>query len=65
MNAAKVVIQEVNLAALGAKDGFMLSGEAIDDDDPLSRRDEGFEFLDVTSQVAIRATTRLTALALS
>jgi hypothetical protein len=40
------------LAALGARDGFMLSGLAIDDNDPLSRRDEGLEFLDVTSQLA-------------
>jgi hypothetical protein len=39
-----------DLAALGAIDGFMLSGEAIDDNDPLARRDEGLEFLDVTSQ---------------
>ena len=38
------------LAALGAKDGFMLSGLAIDNDAPLSRRDQGLEFLDVTSQ---------------
>jgi len=42
-----------DLAALGAKDGFMLSGLAIDDNDPLSRRDEGLEFLDVTSQATI------------
>ncbi len=42
-----------DLAALGAKDGFMLSGRAIDNDDPLSRRDQGLEFLDVTSQAAI------------
>lgn len=42
-----------DLAALGAKDGFMLSGEAIDDNDPLSRRDEGLEFLDVTPQAHI------------
>src|SRR5262249_54651631 len=41
-----------DLAALGAKDGFMLSGLAIDDNDPLSRRDEGLEFLDVTSQAS-------------
>jgi cytochrome c peroxidase len=41
------------LAALGAKDGFMPSGLAIDDNDPLTRRDEGLEFLDVTAQVAI------------
>jgi hypothetical protein len=42
-----------DLAALGAKDGFMLSGLAIDDNDPLARRDQGLEFLDVTSQVDI------------
>ncbi len=41
-----------DLAALGAKDGQMLSGLAIDNDDPLSRRDQGLEFLDVTAQVA-------------
>jgi len=39
------------LAALGAKDGQMLSGLAIDDNDPLSRRDQGLEFLDVTRQL--------------
>src|SRR5262249_18421949 len=42
-----------DLAALGAKDGLMLSGLAIDDNDPLARRDEGLEFLDVTPQAAI------------
>jgi cytochrome c peroxidase len=42
-----------DLAALGAKDGFMLSGLAIDDNDPLSRRDQGLEFLDVTSRATI------------
>jgi cytochrome c peroxidase len=42
-----------DLAALGARDGFMLSGEAIDNNDPLTRRDEGLEFLDVTSQAHI------------
>jgi cytochrome c peroxidase len=41
------------LAALGAKDGLMLSGLAIDSNDPLSRRDQGLEFLNVTSQTAI------------
>jgi hypothetical protein len=41
------------LAALGAKDGFMLSGLAIDSNDPLARRDEGLEFLDVTAQTVI------------
>jgi hypothetical protein len=29
----------------------MLSGRAVDDDDPLSRRDEGLEFLDVTQRL--------------
>jgi hypothetical protein len=42
-----------DLTALGAKDGFMLSGLAIDNNDPLTRRDEGLEFLDVTAQTAI------------
>jgi cytochrome c peroxidase len=41
------------LAALGAKDGRLLSGRAIDNDDPLSRRDQGLEFLDVTQQVGV------------
>jgi hypothetical protein len=41
------------LAAVGAKDGQLLSGLAIDNNDPLSRRDEGLEFLDVTKQVRV------------
>jgi len=40
-----------DLAALGAKDGQLLSGRAIDNNDPLSRRDQGLEFLDVTGEV--------------
>jgi hypothetical protein len=40
-----------DLAALGAQDGRMLSGRALDNDDPLSRRDQGLEFLDVTAKV--------------
>lgn len=44
------------LAALGAKDGELLSGRAIDNDDPLSRRDQGLEFLDVTPQVRVERT---------
>lgn len=36
------------LVALGARDGQLLSGRAVDNDDPLSRRDQGLEFLDVT-----------------
>ena len=43
-----------DLAALGAKDGFVPSGLAIDSNDPLTRRDEGIEFLDVTNQLKTR-----------
>ncbi|MES1175786.1 MAG: cytochrome c peroxidase [Myxococcales bacterium] len=49
--------QHPELAALGAKDGQLLSGLAIDNNDPLSRRDEGLEFLDVTQQVRIERTS--------
>jgi hypothetical protein len=42
-----------DLAALGAKDGFMLSGLAIDNNDPLSRRDMGLEFLDISDKVHV------------
>jgi hypothetical protein len=42
-----------DLAALGARDGQMLSLRNIDNDDPLSRRDAGLEFLDVTAQVGV------------
>ena len=45
-----------DLAALGARDGFMLSGLAIDENDPLARRDQGLEFLDVTGQVSTMLT---------
>jgi hypothetical protein len=43
-----------DLAALGAKDGFVPSGLATDSNDPLTRRDEGLEFLNVTSQTSIQ-----------
>jgi hypothetical protein len=46
------------LIALGAKDGFLLSGRAIDSNDPLTRRDEGLEFLDVTSETTISLASR-------
>ncbi len=46
-----------DLAALGAKDGLMPSGRAISNNDPLSRRDEGLEFLDVTSEAAVSLTS--------
>ena len=39
-----------DLAALGARDGFVISGLASDNNDPLSRRDQGLEFLDVSPQ---------------
>jgi hypothetical protein len=42
-----------DLAALGAKDGFMISGLPIDNNDALSRRDAGLEFLDVTNQLSV------------
>jgi Di-haem cytochrome c peroxidase len=43
-----------DLAALGAKDGFVPSGLATDSNDALTRRDEGLEFLDVTSETSIK-----------
>ncbi len=43
-----------DLAALGADDGFMPSGRPQDNNDPLSRRDMGLEFLDVTSRLEAR-----------
>ena len=45
-----------DLAALGAKDGFMPSGRPISNNDPLSRRDAGLEFLNVTSQARTELT---------
>jgi cytochrome c peroxidase len=42
-----------DLAALGAVDGRPGSGRPPDNDDALSRRDMGLEFLDVTSQVHV------------
>ncbi|MBA2411921.1 MAG: hypothetical protein H0V63_03725 [Burkholderiaceae bacterium] len=47
-----------DLAALGARDGLMPSGLPVDNNDPLSRRDQGLEFLDVTSQALIASTGR-------
>lgn len=48
-----------DLAALGAVDGTMISGLPIDNNDALSRRDAGLEFLDVTAEVgAARIATR-------
>ena len=42
-----------DLAALGAVDGFMPSGLPVDNNDALSRRDMGLEFLDVSSQAHV------------
>lgn len=44
-------VHRPDLAALGAVDGRPLSGRPQDNDDALSRRDMGLEFLDVTGQV--------------
>jgi hypothetical protein len=46
-------IYRPDLAALGAIDGRPASGRPQDNDDALSRRDAGLEFLDVTAQVRI------------
>jgi cytochrome c peroxidase len=45
--------QRPDLAALGAVDGRALSGRPPNNDDALSRRDMGLEFLDVTPRVKI------------
>ena len=45
-----------DLAALGAVDGFMPSGLPRSNDDALSRRDMGLEFLDVTAKLHIALT---------
>lgn len=44
-------VHRPNLAALGAIDGRPLSGLPQDNNDALSRRDMGLEFLDVTGQM--------------
>ena len=46
---------------MGAKDGFPISGLAIDDNDPLTRRDEGLEFLDVTNKLGVQVTRDISA----
>ncbi len=46
------------LIPLGARDGQLLSGRAVDNDDPLSRRDQGLEFLDVTKRVRVARLSR-------
>lgn len=46
-------VHRPDLAALGAVDGRPPSGRPQDNDDALSRRDMGLEFLDVTDQVHV------------
>ena len=53
----KYSVNHPTLAAAGAKDGVLLSGSAIDDNDPLARRDQGLEFLDVTAQADMEVST--------
>lgn len=48
-----------DLAALGAIDGRPISGLAPDNNDLLSRRDRGLEFLDVTARATITRTRRV------
>jgi hypothetical protein len=50
-----------DLAALGAVDGRPASGLPQDNDDALSRRDAGLEFLDVTAKVSIARVQSSTA----
>ncbi len=50
-------VKHPSLAAKGAVDGVLLSGRAIDDNDPLSRRDQGLEFLDVTARTDMNVST--------
>ncbi len=52
----KYSVYRPDLAALGAVDGRPGSGRPQDNDDPLSRRDMGLEFLDVTPQAVIALT---------
>lgn len=47
-------VHRPDLAALGADDGRMPSGLPPVNNDPLSRRDMGLEFLDVTPQLSVR-----------
>src|SRR5262249_61636980 len=59
LNAAALdyTVKHPSLKAKGAVDGVLLSGSAMDDNDPLARRDQGLEFLDVTARVATSVIT--------
>lgn len=50
-------VHRPDLTLLGAVDGRPGSGAPPDNDDALSRRDMGLEFLDVTSQVSVALTS--------
>jgi hypothetical protein len=50
-------VKHPTLAAKGAVDGVLLSGRAVDDNDPLSRRDQGLDFLDVTARADMKVST--------
>jgi len=50
-------IYRPDLAALGAVDGLMPSGLNISNNDPLSRRDAGLEFLNVTNRLTATLTS--------
>ena len=41
------------LSNLGVRDGFVISGMAENNNDPLTRRDRGMEFLDVSDNTAV------------
>lgn len=43
---------------MGVIDGRPISGLAQDNNDPLSRRDQGFEFVDVTPQTSVKLLER-------
>jgi len=60
LNARDVTysVYRPDLQALGAIDGFPISGLAQDNNDPLSRRDAGLEFLDVTSDLGAELVAR-------
>ena len=46
------------LSARGVKDGFVISGMAQNNNDPLTRRDVGMEFLDVTAKTDMERLSR-------
>jgi len=53
----KYSVHHPSLSGAGAIDGVLLGGGAMDNNDPLSRRDQGLEFLDVTDRVEMTGST--------